>query len=129
MPLIQRRDNGSAVVDFCLVMVVLVPPVLGIMQVALVLYVRNTMTSAASEGARHGATLGGGSDAGAQRTRQLIAASLADDYATQVEAYPSLVEGYPGMVVRARASVPALGLFGPGVAVEVEGHAVQEVTP
>ncbi|MGH3358422.1 MAG: TadE/TadG family type IV pilus assembly protein, partial [Nocardioidaceae bacterium] len=51
------RDRGSAVVDFCLVMVVLVPLVLGIFQVGFVLHVRNTLTSAASEAARQAATL------------------------------------------------------------------------
>ena len=38
----DRREAGAAVVDFVLVMVVLVPLFLGILQVALVLHVRNT---------------------------------------------------------------------------------------
>ena len=48
----SAADRGSAVVDFVLVMVVLVPLVLGIAQVGLVLHVRNTLTAAASDGAR-----------------------------------------------------------------------------
>jgi hypothetical protein len=52
-----RGERGSAVVDFVLVLVVLVPLFLGIVQVALVLHVRNTLTAAASEGARYGATV------------------------------------------------------------------------
>ena len=44
-------ERGAAVVDIVLVLVVLVPVVLGILQVALVLFVRNTMASAAAEGA------------------------------------------------------------------------------
>ena len=43
-------------VDFVLVLVVVVPLFLGIVQLALVLHVRNTLTSAASEGARYAAT-------------------------------------------------------------------------
>ncbi|MEP9381463.1 TadE/TadG family type IV pilus assembly protein [Nocardioides cheoyonin] len=38
----RRTQRGAAVVDFVLVMVVLLPLVLGVMQLALVLYVRNT---------------------------------------------------------------------------------------
>lgn len=110
-------------------MIVLVPLVLGVMQVALILHVRNTMTAAASEGARYGATVGGGPDAGATRTRELIGRSLSDGYATDVRAYRSVVDGYPGVVVHAQAQVPALGMFGPTMTVEVEGHGVEEVAP
>ena len=47
-----RGERGAAVVDFVLVLVVLVPLFLGLLQVGLVLHVRNTLTAAASEGAR-----------------------------------------------------------------------------
>jgi Flp pilus assembly protein TadG len=47
-----RDDRGAAVVDFVLVLVVLVPLVLGILQVALVVHVLNTLTGAGSVGAR-----------------------------------------------------------------------------
>ena len=39
----MRRERGAAVVDFVLVLVVLTPLVLGILQVALVMQVRNTL--------------------------------------------------------------------------------------
>ena len=42
-----RDQRGSAVVDFVLVLVVLLPLFLGILQLALVLHVRNTLTAAA----------------------------------------------------------------------------------
>ena len=45
----MRDERGSAVVDFVLVSLVLVPLVLGIMQVALVMFVHNTLASAAHE--------------------------------------------------------------------------------
>ena len=64
----RRDQRGSAVVDFVLVLVVLVPIFLGILQVALVLLVRNTLASAASEGARYAATLDRGPADGAART-------------------------------------------------------------
>ena len=68
----RRTERGAAVVDIVLVMVVLVPVVLGILQVALVLYVHNTLASAASEGARLAATRDRGPADGAALTRAQI---------------------------------------------------------
>ena len=121
-----QRDRGSAVVDFCMVMVILVPLVLGILQVGLVLHVRNTLTSAASEAARQAATVDGSPDAAELRAQNLIAGTVGAEYATAIEAVPSGVDGYPGVEVRIEAAVPALGLFGPNVHLSVEGHAVAE---
>ncbi|UYM07882.1 TadE/TadG family type IV pilus assembly protein [Solicola gregarius] len=107
-------------------MVVLVPLVLGILQVGLVLHVRNTLTSAASEAARQAATVDGTSSTAEQRAHDLIDDTVGAEYATSIDAAPTSVDGYPGVEVRIEASVPALGLFGPGVQLAVEGHAVQE---
>lgn len=124
-----RDERGSAVVDFVLIMILLVPLVLGIAQVALVLHVRNTVSAAASEGARAAAVLGATPETGAERTRSLIRQSLADRYADGVTASWTTVGGSPGAVVTVRARVPALGLFGPSVQLDVSGHAVREVEP
>lgn len=115
--------------DFVLVMVLLVPLVLGVLQVGLVLHVRNTLTSAASEGARVAGTYDRGPADGAERTRELITTGLSPDYAQNVMAAQTDVGGYPGVMVVVRASVPALGLFGPTVDLEVSGHAVEETPP
>lgn len=125
----SRDDAGSAIVDFCLIMTLLVPLVLGLVQVGVVLHVRNTMTAAASEGARYAATVDAGPAQGAERARRLIRQSIADRYAAGVDAARTRVDGYPGTVVHATARVPALGLFGPAIEVEVEGHAVEEELP
>ena len=55
-----------------LVLVVLVPVFLGILQLALVLLVRNTVAAAASEGARYAATLDRSPADGVARTRAQI---------------------------------------------------------
>jgi Flp pilus assembly protein TadG len=125
----RRDESAAAVVDFVLVVVILVPLVLGIVQVGLVLHVRNTLAAAASDGARYGAGLEHSPDDGAQRTRDLIDGALAGRYAENVSAAATEVDGYPGVEVRVRAEVPALGLFGPAVSLDVEGHAVDEVLP
>ena len=125
----EREERGAAVVDFVLVSVLLLPLVLGIMQLALVLHVRNTLTAAASEGARLAATVDHGPDDGIRLTRLQATGVLAGRYTDEVTAQESSVDGYPGVVVRVRAVVPALGLFGPAVALDVEGHAVEEQLP
>jgi Flp pilus assembly protein TadG len=125
----RRDERAAAVVDFVLVMVLLVPIVLGVLQVGLVLHVRNTLTAAASEGARYGATVDRGPDDAAERARSLVGQAVSGRYASDVTAREAPVAGADGVVVQVRATVPALGLFGPGVELNVKGHAVKEVLP
>ena len=124
-----RDEDGAAVVDFVLVSLVLVPLVLGLIQVGLVLHVRNTLTAAATEGARYGATIDRTPADGAARTREQIREAVADRYAAHVAGSGRSVNGVPTVVVRVDAGVPALGLWGPAVALHVEGHGVEEVAP
>ncbi|HEY0905542.1 MAG TPA: TadE/TadG family type IV pilus assembly protein [Marmoricola sp.] len=119
-------EDGAAVVDFVLVSMVLVPLVLGIIQVALVLHVRNTLTAAATEGARYAATVDRHPQDGVARTRTQIDGALAGRFAGDVSAAVVDVDGVPTVEVRVRATVPPLGLWGPGVGLEVVGHGVRE---
>jgi Flp pilus assembly protein TadG len=121
-----RGSRGAAIVDFVLVLAILVPVFLGILQLALVLLVRNTLAAAASEGARYAATFDRDEADGEARTREQIRGALADRYADDVDARPVLVDGAPGVEVTVHAVVPALGLGGPGIALTVTGHAVEE---
>lgn len=122
----SRAEDGAAVVDFVLVSLVLVPLVLGLVQVALVLHVRNTLTAAATEGARYAATVDRLPADGVVRTRQQIGDAIADRFAGEVEGADIVVDGLPTVEIRVHARVPALGLWGPGVEIEVAGHAVRE---
>jgi Flp pilus assembly protein TadG len=124
---VSRRDQrGAAVVDFMLVLVVLVPVFLGVLQVALVLFVRNTLTAAAAEGARYAATADRGPTEGAARTRTQIRGVLAGRYAREVTAHELSIGGAPAVEVTVHAVIPALGLGGPAVALDVSGHAIEE---
>jgi Flp pilus assembly protein TadG len=125
----SRADHGAAVVDFVLVSLVLVPLVLGLIQVALVLHVRNTLTAAATEGARYGAAVDRGPQDGVDRARAQIAEAIADRFAGDVAGSEVTVGGVPAIEIRVHATVPALGLWGPGVDLDVEGHAVREQVP
>ena len=115
--------------EFVLVLLVLVPLVFGIAQVALVMHVRNTLVAAASDGARSAAMLGSGTDAARDRAREVIGTTLADRYAESIEARESVVDGVVVVEVRIRADVPPLGLWGPRVPVSAEGHAVRQAEP
>jgi Flp pilus assembly protein TadG len=125
----SRADHGAAVVDFVLVSLVLVPLVLGLVQVALVLHVRNTLAAAATEGARYGAAVDRRPQDGVDRTRTQISEAIADRFAGEVTGTEVTVGGVPAVEIRVHATVPALGLWGPGVDLEVEGHAVREEVP
>ena len=122
----RQRQRGAAVVDFVLVLVLLVPLFLGVLQVALVLFVRNTIAAAASEGARYAATLDRDPVDGAAHTRTQIGEVLAGRYAQGVSAHEVTVDGSPAVEVTVHVVVPALGLGGPAVAFDVSGHAVEE---
>ncbi|GAA4811287.1 TadE/TadG family type IV pilus assembly protein [Nocardioides caeni] len=123
----RRRDQrGSALVDFTLVAVLLLPLVLGLIQVALVLHVRTTLAAAASEGARLAATADRGPGDGVALTREQIEDALSGSYARDVTVRRVLVRGTPGVEITVRAEVPALGLGGPAVEVVVSGRAVEE---
>lgn len=122
----RRDERGSALVDFTLVSVVLLPIVLGIVQVALVLHVRATLAAAASEGARLAATSGSSPGEGVTRTRSQIAEAVGSRYAQDVEVRRVSVDGAPAIEVIVHAAVPALGLGGPAVEFSVSGRAVQE---
>jgi Flp pilus assembly protein TadG len=122
----DRSSRGSAVVDFVLVLVVLIPLFLAILQVGLVMLVRNTLANAAAEGARHAASLDQDLTAGERRTREQIRGAVSGRFAQDVDARMVSLDGRPTVRVVVRATVPALGLGGPGVSVEVVGHAVEE---
>jgi Flp pilus assembly protein TadG len=122
----HRAQTGSAVVDFVLVLVVLLPLFAGIFQVALVLHVRNTLVAAASEGARYGATADRGLPDAEAKARDQIIHAIDPRYARNVSARTVSIGGAEGVEVRVDAEVPALGLGGPAIRLSVSGHAVEE---
>lgn len=103
--------------------------VAAVLQLALVLHVRNTLIDSASEGARHGALLGSSPELGAARTEELIRAGLADSFAEHVSADIVSRGGVPLVQVRVTAPFPVIGLLGVGGDIEVVGHAALEVEP
>lgn len=122
-----RDDTGSAIVDFVMVGALLTLMFVGVIQLALVLHVRNTLVDCASEGARHGALADRTPADGAARTRELIATSLSPRYADDVTAATIVLDGVAVVEVRVEAPLPVVGLLGPSRGVSVAGHGVDEV--
>jgi Flp pilus assembly protein TadG len=122
----EGRDSGSAVVEFVLVSVLVVALALALIQLGMALYVRNTLVSAAGEGARFAAAADRSPEDGAQHARLLIRQTLPDSYADQVLAGYTIVDGVQTVEVEVRASLPVFGWLGPSGALRITGHAMEE---
>ncbi len=129
----QRLDgaaeHGSAVVDFALVGGLLTVVFASVVQLGLVLHVRNTVADCVAEGARFGALAGHAPPDAALRVRQLLAAELGDGYASRVEVARAAevdLAGVRVVEVTARAPMPVIGLIGPSGGLSLTGHAVAE---
>jgi TadE-like protein len=122
-------DDGSAVVDFALVGGLLSLLFLSVVQLGLVVHVRNTLIDCAAQGARYGARAGRAPSDGIARTRQLVALELSAGYEARLsEVTADVVErsGVAAVEVRLRAPLPLVGLVGPAGELSVAGHAFAE---
>jgi hypothetical protein len=120
------EDRGSAVVDFVLVGALATVLLVGVVQLGVVLHVRNTLVDCAAEGARYGALADRSPADGARRAALLITQDLSPRYARDVTAATERTEGLETVVVRVRAPLPLAGLLGAGHQVTASGHAVRE---
>jgi Flp pilus assembly protein TadG len=125
------EDAGSAVAEFVMVSVLLIGLFAGVVQVGLVLYVRNTLVAAAADGARYAANADRAPGDGAAYAESVIRDALADRFADEVTAGYESVGGTPTVYVQADASLPLLGFWGPldGPHLTVRGHALDEEGP
>lgn len=98
----------------------------GILQLTVVLHVRNTLIDSASQGARYAAQVGHVPADGAARTRELVGQSLADSYTHGVTATTTRIGGLDEVEVDVVAPLPLLGLLGPAGSLTVRGHALVE---
>ncbi len=126
MTRVGRADSGAAVVEFTLVTVLLVALFLAVLQLGLALHVRNTLVAGAAEGARYAANADRDPATGADRARELIAASLGAEYAEDVVVGTETVGGVSTVFVEVRAPFPLVGLLGPSRTLVVRGHAMDE---
>lgn len=118
-----KHERGAAVVDFALVGGLLTVIFIAIVQLTLVLHVRNTLIDAAASGARYGTLADRDPQDAVGRTEELIRGSLADSYGSDVTVGESTVRGVRTLEVVVRAPLPVIGLVGPAGVMEVRGHA------
>ncbi len=120
-----RDDEGSVVVEFVLVSILVIAIAAGLIQLVLTLHVRNMLMSCAAEGAHVAARYDRDLGDGAERTQWLITTALGD-IPREVSVREVLVDGRPSAQVEVTAPVPILGLWGAG-SMTVTAHAVEEV--
>lgn len=128
MPGGRHPEEGSAVVDFVLVGVLVVAVTVAVLQLALGLYVRNVLVDAAGEGARRAALVGGTEAEATARVEALVGAALSDGYVEQVSVTREEVDGVGVVTATVSAPLPVLGLLGPTGGLTVSGHAVDEAS-
>jgi Flp pilus assembly protein TadG len=119
-------EDGAAIVDFALVGALLTLVFVGVVQLGVILHVRNTLVDCASEGARSGAFADRTPADGAERTRDLVLTAVSGRYAEDVTAGYAEVGGLRTVEVTVRAPLPVIGLFGPSGTLVVRGHGAAE---
>lgn len=121
-----RDERGSAPAEFVMVGALLTVLTLAVIQLALALFVGNTVLDSAAEGARIAALADNGLFDGRARTRDLIASTVGSQYASQIDVEYGSYLGAPAVTVTVRATLPLIGLFGLERGLEVHGHAAVE---
>jgi hypothetical protein len=117
------EERGSAVVDFVMVGSLLTMFFLAIIQLTLVLHVRNTLIDAAASGARYGTLADRGASDAAERAGDLIGTALNADFAQDITTSEVTFQGLRTLEVTIKAPMPVIGLIGPREMLEVKGHA------
>ena len=124
-PRLDEPEEGTAVVEFVLVTIVLVMLFLGLLQLGLALHVRNTLVACAAEGARYAANADRTPQDGAAQTALLIDGALSERFAEQVTGTTVETGGVTQVEIRVEATLPLLGFFGPRSLV-VTAHSLDE---
>ncbi|MDM7832471.1 TadE family protein [Cellulomonas edaphi] len=114
-------------VDFALIGGLVTVVFVSVLQLTLVLHVRNTLVDCASEGARYGALAGNDPADAASRTRALLSQSLSARFSQDVSAARVHRDGLELVEVEVHAPRPLIGLIGSGGSLTIHGHALAEV--
>jgi Flp pilus assembly protein TadG len=120
------RDDGSSLAEFVMTVAVLAPLLLTLLQIGVVLHVRNTLRAEAAEGARMAAAVDRTPEDGATRAEDLARASFGA-LQPHAEAGNDTVDGVPVVWVRLTAQRPLIGWLETGAGtVSVTAHALDE---
>ena len=122
---LRQDQGGNATVEFALVAPILLAVALAVLQLALALHVRATLTSAAAEGARAAALAGSDLAAGERRARAILRENIAAGVVKDITVQREWHGGALVISVEIEAALPLIGLYGP-TQMSVIGHALQE---
>ena len=122
---LRHDQGGNATVEFALVAPILLAVALAVLQLALALHVRATLTSAAAEGARAAALAGSDLAAGERRARAILQENIAAGVVQDITVQREWHGGALVISVEIEAALPLVGLYGP-TQMSVIGHALQE---
>ncbi|ALQ31215.1 MULTISPECIES: TadE family protein [Micrococcaceae] len=121
----QDGERGSAVAEFVMITTLLIVLAFSIMQLALALHVRNTLTDAAANGAHYGALANRSPADAAGRTRTLITESLHAGFARDVSVSTTAIGGTQLVTVTVNTRVPLIGFLPNGWELSVSSDAVR----
>ncbi|WP_417563718.1 TadE family protein [Microbacterium sp.] len=124
--LAEGSDRGSSPVEFVLVGALLTFLTLAVLQLGLVVYVRNVVHDAAVEGAYRAALADETIADGEARTRELITRTVGAGYARDVQARRVVLGGHDTVRVTVRVPLPLVGLLGAPRGLEVSADAPAE---
>jgi len=119
-------ESGSSPVEFVLVGTLLTVLTLAVLQFGLAVYVRNVVHDAAVEGAFHAALADTTLSEGAERTREIVARTVGEEYAADVAVRETTTLGHRSVEVRVDAVLPLVGLLGASRSMEVTAFAPVE---
>lgn len=123
----RRTDTGAAVVEFVGVLGLLLMLFLSVLQLGLVLHLRNVMTAAAAEGARFAANADRTDEEGASRAREALGQAFAGKLIERMRIVVDRDGVDPGVVVvTITAPAPVLLPVLSPVTLTAKGHALEE---
>lgn len=123
---VLRDDRGSASAEFVFVGALLTLLTLSVLQLGLIMHVRNTVLDAASEGARFASLAGNSLTDGATRTGDLITTAVGPQFAQDISVREQPCAGRLCAVVIVRAPLPVFGFATTESRLEVTGRAAIE---
>jgi len=118
-------SKGSAVAEFVMITTLLVLIAVTLIQLALVLHVRNTLIDAASNGAHYGALANRSTADAHERTQRLITESLHSGFAKNINVHSADLGESRLITVSVETRVPLVGLLPNGWNLHVQGEAVK----
>ena len=124
--MLRADERGSAPVEFILVGVLLTALTLGVLQFALAMYTRNIVQDAAVDAAFHAALADTTPAEAESRARTAVERGLGRDLITSITISPATYQGVETIRVHIAATLPLIGLLGPGHGTAVTADAPVE---